>query len=793
MKISTTNTILSAQSGVYKTERFVKATKVFVGLDFVLEKIAGEVLASGLMQNANKDNCFCINFDIESLYSEKLYFCFNNGDFVFNFHTSEDKFIRRGDMRFSGLIASKEFNISINPVKNSPTPKADLIKLYRISSSDYAHFPLLDPTQRKIVTTEDEHMLVQGVAGSGKTNLCIDKILYASLRGYAGKSIYSTYSRGLLNDTKLKVSAFSGDIKRLVSEIEKGIVRVIGDVATAIEKKFGFLVACDNLVEAKDRLVAIAKYLDERVDYYLIEDLYRLHLSKNPDIAFEDYFVKTYTKDIKNHQLSAKLSKISYLSYEVLYKEIYGLVFGASEPTRPLVTLTQNEYTERRKGSFSNFECETIYSVAMDYKAHLQKTGLVDNNIMSRALIEIAGKIPTYSLCVLDEVQDFTEVNLVFFKKISRKMFCVGDALQMINPSYFSFSYLKRLLYEKDISSSAELVSNYRSSKKIADISEKLGTLNAKYFGVHRFLLRSKAIDDYAESEAIFIEGSDFLTKLASEKMSNYTVVVSNNEEKIRLRKLLEKPEILTVSEAKGLERDTIILSDVLSSNLNRWEAFRRAEIDKKTADENSVYRYYFNLLYVGISRAKHKLLVLESKKSPLFEDFFNENFSRVATEKAIENLLKEANQLELEQDELIERVAQFIGLGQYDNARFSARNILVVGEREAQLNRIDVAEKFISKGLHKEAGIAYLRYALYSDAKEQFILANDEVLVKLAETCLGSGGSMGLEVLDALIQLDGNNEAQGIIIDLVKQDLVAMKETAKNLSQNAYRTQMRN
>lgn len=35
-------------------------------------------------------------------------------------------------------------------------------------------------------------------------------------------------------------------------------------------------------------------------------------------------------------------------------------------------------------------------------------------------------------------------------------MFCVGDALQMINPSYFSFAYLKKLMYDEDLTSVAE-------------------------------------------------------------------------------------------------------------------------------------------------------------------------------------------------------------------------------------------------------------------------------------------------------------------------------------------------
>ena len=47
--------------------------------------------------------------------------------------------------------------------------------------------------------------LFAGHYGSGKTNICIDKIIFTACRNYSGKTLYTTFSRGLLIDTKLKV------------------------------------------------------------------------------------------------------------------------------------------------------------------------------------------------------------------------------------------------------------------------------------------------------------------------------------------------------------------------------------------------------------------------------------------------------------------------------------------------------------------------------------------------------------------------------------------------------------
>ena len=782
--VDTQKTLLSAVTGVYKTGRFLSLSKPFVGLDFLLSKIAEGIIKGGVK---GLPKVFSVGFlGDDTLSGHKFFVCLHNGDLVFVNLQVPDAFVRRGDLRFLAISKVPSFSVSIEFVRELPVPVSDLTKLYRLSTSEYAHFPILDEVQRRIVHTEDEHMLVQGVAGSGKTNVCIDKIVYSSLRGYAGKVLYSTYSRVLLNDTRLKVNEFSGDVKRLAAAVESGSVSFVGEPVDAIEKRLGIALtginSSDNRAIAS-KLNSVANFLDTRVDYLLLEDLYKLHVGSEPQLASELYFTKTYTKDIKNHQLAAKLSKVNYLSGEVLYKEIFGLLGGACDAKQPQKMLTQHEYTTLREGSFTRAECETIYSVSRDYFVHLSQKGLTDNNFISRELLAAVNKISAYSLVVLDEVQDFTQVNLFLFKSISRKMFCVGDALQMINASYFSFSYLKRLLYERDISSSAELVSNYRNSKKIADISENLGKLNAKFFGVHSFLLKSNSLDEYPHSEAAYVAKEDLVSALSKERFNNYTVVVASVKEKELLREKLTTQEILTVSEIKGLERDTIVLYNLLTSSENQWGNFARKQIDRKSADENSVYRYYFNLLYVGISRARQKLYVAESGKVDLFSDFFKSNFAALSAKGAIENLLKDADKLELEQDELLERIGQFIKLGQYDNARFSAKQIILEVERVKELARIDVAEQFISKGLYREAGIRFLQLAMYFEAKEQFLLVNDEPLANLADSCLGGGAQSGLEVLDFLIELGENKEVRDIIFSLVENDLKNMQDTCKQLA----------
>ncbi|MCL2062146.1 MAG: UvrD-helicase domain-containing protein [Firmicutes bacterium] len=771
IKVNNRITVLSDTVSVFKTAFLMHEAGAFSELDRFLSKLSQAVILSGI---SLKEGQYRLTHECGTFL-----FCIKKELFIFYGYKGQDAFIRRGDKRLTSFLRTDEFTVKLIP-ESAPPPQTDLLKLYRLSETDFTGFPRLDETQAKIVTTQDQNMLVQGVAGSGKTNLCIDKILYSASQNYAGRVLYSTFSRGLLSDTKQRVSALNAHIKRLITEFEEGRVVFSGaNRVKAVENKLGFLLAAqeDKLLE---KLKEIAFFLDNKVDYYVIEDLFRRYVRDGFETADEQYFVKTYVKDIKNHQLTSKLARVQDLSHEVIYKEIFGLITGACNPEHPHRLLSQEEYTHRRKHSFSRAECEIIYALSQDYIKHLQKSNRTDSNLMCRELLN--ADIVQYSLTILDEVQDFTEVSLVFFKQISRKLFCVGDALQMINASYFSFAYVKRLLYEKDISSVAELVSNYRSSKKIAVLTENLGKLNAKAFGVHSFVLKSKSVDANAQSEAVYVKGGAFLDKLNREPFNNYTVVTANTHEKEQLRKRLTKQEILTVAEIKGLERETVILYNILSANANRWRAFERTVIDRKTADENSVYRYYFNLLYVGVSRAKLRLYALESQHLPLFAAFFSENFQVLSDSAAVENLLANADKTEVEQDEILRRIKEFISQQQFDNARFAAQSIFIQQERTAALCRIDIAQNFIRKGLYRDAGLKFLQLGMYEDAKEQFITASDETLIKLADICLGEGSALGLEVLSALDGLGDNQEVQKIILGLVNADLQSMKENARQI-----------
>ena len=211
---------------IFKNESFIKDTKSAIDIDKFLSELCDGIL----LQNLNIDKAYIVS-TIDGINS--FFFRFgkttNNEkaqakDIVFYKFITKDE-IKHEDKRFYRLAQKKSIDVNIQTIS---AEQEDFTKLYILSNQDKVNFPLLNKEQEKIVTQENNNVLVQGVAGSGKTNICIDRIVYAASRRYRGKIIYSTYSHALLMDTKDKVLLFGRNIKEFIEKWENNQVVFIG-------------------------------------------------------------------------------------------------------------------------------------------------------------------------------------------------------------------------------------------------------------------------------------------------------------------------------------------------------------------------------------------------------------------------------------------------------------------------------------------------------------------------------------------------------------------------------------
>lgn len=794
IEVNTNRQILSSETKVYKTERFFYQTKKLAGTDRFVLKISESLFSVAKQIYETYKNDESVNaFKVET-YDKSFNFLLKFGfqlsdkenirseDIIFFGEENEFGEIRMNDQRIVKYLAEhKIFNINIKPIYIS-SDDSDFKKIYILTNSEYINFPLLSEKQQKLVEIENENVLVQGVAGSGKTNVCLNKIIWVACRNYTGRILYTTFSRGLIVDTKNKIELFKNNIRNLIDDYQKNrIVFLDRNHKKAIENRLGLYLVVDTETNILKKLQSIADFLETHIDYYLIEDIYKNQTNEEFEMSSEKVFVQDFLKNINNHQLKSKLLKIKNLSYSIIYKEIYGMIFGTAKKENNYEMLSLADYKKKRENSFSSSECEVIYSIAELYDKFLKTQNLYDNNKISEKILKNSEKIKKYSLAIVDEVQDFTEINLELIKSISIKMFAVGDALQMINPAYFSFANLKRLMYDKDVTNVAELECNYRNNKKIVEILDNLSEINIKAFGTHSFVLSGESIDQSANTTAIYTDDSKFFNDLKSQKFENFTILVGDYKQKEELRKLFKKQEILTISEIKGLERETVLLYNILSDNKDKWQALSEFNINHKQADENSVYRYYFNLFYVGLSRAKHNIFVYETDKIAIFDEFFRDDFEIMNGQNAYERFSEIIGTIDIDDDEIYERINEFIKLGQFENAKFYANKFADEKIANQQLQKIDIYEKYIFKGKNKQAGILLWKAGLAGEAKEQFAISGDTKLSEFIDNLQGkSAGSLDGNIVRFFVDFDENDDAQQLILEVLRQELASVREMHK-------------
>lgn len=785
IKIDTKKIVLSSTSLFYKTESFIKQTQYVSHVDYILDKLAGGILQNaddilllergGVYRATTNDKAFVFDF----VFGKNIGRGLNPKDIVFCGYIENQA---KMDIRVDEYVRSKaEIVLWVEPILDE-TKSSDFNKLYSISLVSGVNLPRLTKEQLVMVESVDKNVLVQGVAGSGKTNICIDKIIFTASKNYSGKTLYTTFSRGLLMDTKLKIDAYKSDLQAILDGVKSGDIVFLGDNhKIAIENRIGIFFDSNDDDRIFEKIKRVLDYLNQKVDYLLVEDLYKQRFG-DANFVGQDYFVDVYSKKLTNHQATKAFEKLSAYSKEIIYKEIFGMIFGVQKESGEIVTL--EEYTKSRTGSFEGSECSAIYQIALDYAKHLELLGYKDNNIASREIVSTI-KDFEYSLAIIDEVQDYTQVTLGMFNALSLKMFCVGDALQMINPAYFSFGYLKNLLYNDGLTDLGELKYNYRNTEKIEQIVSALNGINKLEFGTHNFLVEGKSIDSGLSTTAVYLKAKDFASRVASSGYDNFTFVVSDKKEKETLKKIIKDQEVLTVSEIKGLERRTIVVYNVLSSNIDKWHSLARQKVNHKTADENSVYRYYYNLFYVALTRAKQNLFVVESEHIDGFRDFFTNNFDVMDTHNAIKELNKVVSKVEFTQAEATERTLEFIRLEQFENARFMASKVKDDAERISLVRKIKIGQNYVSKGNYRDAGIRFWEYGMVDDAKKMFVLSNDKMLIELVDRCgEGQNKDLNVDIIQYYNDIKNNDIAKNFILETIKKDASGLKSSFNNMKE---------
>ncbi len=300
-----------------------------------------------------------------------------------------------------------------------------------------------------------------------------------------------------------------------------------------------------------------------------------------------------------------------------IYFEIIGIIKGLMiqngadnwEKDLNISLISLEEYKKlSKKYSVLDENLKTeIYKIALKYEEWKEKNGLYDVNDLAVMGIKSRKK---FDFVLVDEVQDLTETEIFFLTTLVKNpenIVFAGDIHQMVNFNSFSFDRLKNLYYKNKINYFFSILTkNYRSSEKIVKLANYLTDLRKKYIG-------NLGMDDYKEG-AVSEEGNIELSSVNSSIMEKYqkdvnsAIVVSDDEERNRIFDTYGiKHRIFTVEEIKGLEYKNIICCNLITKNLWAWKKILSGNVK-----QDQRYRKYFNLFYVGITRARKNLIIME-------------------------------------------------------------------------------------------------------------------------------------------------------------------------------------
>jgi AAA domain, putative AbiEii toxin, Type IV TA system len=280
-----------------------------------------------------------------------------------------------------------------------------------------------------------------------------------------------------------------------------------------------------------------------------------------------------------------------------------------------------------------------------------------------------------YEVVFCDEAQDFSRVELKFILSLSEyvqydlstteqvPIVFAGDPLQTVNPTGFRAAEVKDLFYQelKEVAGFKLATDkmeyapdfNYRSSQSIVNVA------NAVQFYRKKELdatvpkpQKAKRFEDGIDSTLnVFV---DFQVvrhnKDLQKKLKYKTIIIPKNaDEKEAYLEfypfLKDFTNVKSAVEAKGIDYEQVVL-------FGFGAYFIENEVEFNEAYE---HRFFYNKLYVAVTRAQSELVIIDSAASekqfwqPLLDDYANDNWSRysdIAPDKIQNSICFGANQI---------------------------------------------------------------------------------------------------------------------------------------------------
>lgn len=463
--------------------------------------------------------------------------------------------------------------------------------------------------QNKVIrNTEDKNLIVEGIAGSGKTSVALHRIAFLLYR--------------IPNLTSSNVVVFTPN--KVFSEYISNVLPELGEDNTYDMTFYDLL--CQNINEYKDIenfTDFISRYYKGNVDNYdmvkykqsdeIIKDIDSYINNLLSTIKFNnkleyDNFIEIDTEEL-NNMLNYKYNRfplferIKEISKRIASNNYEGSTKNASSIEKKLKELLNIKLD--LKDIFNNFY-QSEYSKYKD-KVNDKYLYYEDACIFLYIKSLLVGFNTNHVIkeIVIDEAQDYNKLQYLIIKKTFKtsNYTILGDTNQTINP-YYKYDSLEELTSIFESSKYITLTKTYRSTGKIIDYTNKILGLN-----------HVTAIRNDKASDIIFrnnITKNDFLTDINNLKTisKSIAIITKNDKEAEKVYNMLKDDlDIMLIDGFGHIKRDLVVVPSYVAKGLEFDSVIIYTDEDNKYQEKD---KYLF---YVACTRAQHNLIIYNNSK----------------------------------------------------------------------------------------------------------------------------------------------------------------------------------
>lgn len=469
--------------------------------------------------------------------------------------------------------------------------------------------------QNKVIRNlEDNNLIVQGIAGSGKTTVALHRIAFLlyQLERLSSNNILIFSPNNIFTEYISDVLPSLGEANTLQTTFNDYLSTFIKEYKD-VENFTDFVSRYYSYTEDNPELVKY-KQSDEiitDIDNYLADYIKNAKFTT----SFKEGEFNHVNKEEINEMLHYKYNRLPLFERvdEISKKLSSNFYNGSGKKTRTFAKLLRENANFKKdyKEIYKNFWTSPYCKISLP-------EALI-NNFIKKDIINyedallftyIKGNLEGFlyegniKQVIIDEAQDYNRLQYIIITKIFKKadFTILGDINQNINP-YYAYNSLEDLkeLFNGD-TKYLELLKTYRSSPEIIEYTNKI--LNLKHVNAIRRDNNKPVIirKDLKDLKASLIAD---ITTLKNEYKST-AIITKDGKEAEKLYNLIKDSIDISLvgPDSKNFKKDLIIIPAYTAKGL---------EFDSVIIynDRNNSYRKNErNLLYVACTRCQHELYI---------------------------------------------------------------------------------------------------------------------------------------------------------------------------------------